>query len=79
MPYVKVYLDDILVTVTSEEKHLRNLYKVLSWLKKSGLRLKCDFILEEVVFLGHKISAAGVQPVRKSPSGPRRALTAVSE
>lgn len=40
IPHVTVYLDDILVTGTSEEEHLRNLDEILSRLKRSGLRFE---------------------------------------
>ncbi len=56
MKHVAVYLDDILVTGTNEEEHLRNLEEVLRRLETSGLRLKrskCEFLGEEVIFLGH--------------------------
>lgn len=78
MPHVTVYLDDILVTGTSDEEHLRNLDEVLSRLKRSGLRLKrskCEFLGEEVVFLGHKISAEGVQPVTEKVTAIQEAPT----
>ncbi len=51
MKHVAVYLDDILVTGTNEEEHLRNLEEVLRRLETSGLRLKrskCEFLGEEV-------------------------------
>ena len=58
------YLDDILVTETTEQEHLQNLDAVLSRLKSAGMRLKydkCVFLLP-VEYLGHKISAQGLQP-----------------
>ena len=63
--YVCVYIDDILVTGTSEEEHLKNLSEVLSRLENAGLHLKkdkCSFMLPEVQYLGHKISARGLEP-----------------
>lgn len=62
--HISVYLDDILISGANE--HLRNLDEVLSRLEKSGLRMKrskCEFMGEEVVFLGHKINVTGLQPV----------------
>ena len=38
--HVCVYLDDILVTSTTEEEHLHNLDQVLSKLENAGIRLK---------------------------------------
>eukprot|EP00731_Ephydatia_muelleri_P019872 Em0012g697a len=49
----------------SERDHICNLEKVLSCLEESGLKLKlskCSFLLSSVEYLGHRISAAGIQP-----------------
>lgn len=65
LKHVVVYLDDILVTGTDEEDHLRNLTLVLERLKTAGLRLrrgKCKFMQEEVEYLGHVISKKGLEP-----------------
>ena len=65
IPYVSIYLDDILITGKSDEEHLATLDKVLSRLEEAGLRLKrskCAFMLPSVEYLGHKISAKGLQP-----------------
>ena len=65
LPGVCVYLDDILVTGETEDKHLQNLEQVLSRLEKAGLQLqrqKCTFMQPSVEYLGHRISAAGLHP-----------------
>ena len=72
-----VYLDDILVTGATDEEHLQTLDHVLSRLEDVGARLKkgkCEFMLESVKYLGHRISAEGLQPtddkieaLRKAP------------
>ena len=57
------YLDDILVTVKTDEEHLVNLEKVLQWMETHGLRLnksKCTCMAPEVVYLGHKIDKNGL-------------------
>ena len=59
-----VYLDDILVTGSTTENHLRTLEKVLKRLNEAGVRLKCSkcaFLLKSVEYLGHRISASGLQ------------------
>ena len=62
---VCIYLDDILVTGSSERDHLDNLAAVLAKLEAAGVRLKrskCHFMLPSVEYLGHKISDKGIQP-----------------
>ena len=64
---VCVYLDDILVIVSSPAAHLKNLEQVFTCLKEAGMRLqkeKCEFMLEEVEYLGHKISRDELQPTQ---------------
>ena len=54
-----VYLDDILIFSHSREEHLTHLEMVLKKLKEKVLRInldKCDFMKEELVFLGFVIS-----------------------
>ena len=65
IPHVCVYLDDILVTGPNVEAHLKTLEEVLKRLDKAGVRLehnKCEFMLPSVEYLGHRISADGLQP-----------------
>ena len=62
---VVVYLDDILITGTSEEDHLSTLEEVLKRLQDAGLRLKrnkCKFMVPSVSYLGYKIDAEGLHP-----------------
>ena len=65
LPGVCVYLDHILITGKTEEDYLTNLSAVLQKLSAEGMKLKpekCSFLLKEVEYLGHKISAQGLQP-----------------
>ena len=62
---VCIYLDDILVTGSSEREHLDNLAAVLEKLEAAGVRLKKSkyhFVKPSVEYLGHKISDKGIQP-----------------
>ena len=63
---VTCYIDDILVSSTDEESHLRALEEVLSRLEKHGFKLKlekCEFLLKSIEYLGHVVSKDGIQPV----------------
>ena len=65
IPRVLVYLDDILVTGSSQEEHVSNVKEVLSTLQQAGLRLrknKCEFMVCSVKYLGHIIDANGLHP-----------------
>ena len=59
------YLDDIIIFSSSFEEHLLHLMKVLSLLKKAGIKLnleKCKFLVKEVKFLGFLINSNGISP-----------------
>ena len=61
---VTCYIDDILVSSTDEEGHLRALEEVLSRLEKHGFKLKlekCEFLLKSIEYLGHVVSKDGIQ------------------
>ena len=63
LPFVLVYLDDILEFSSSEGEHQGHLHKVLELLKehKSYAKLsKCSFFDEEAKFLGHTVSKRGI-------------------
>lgn len=59
-----VYFDDIIVFAKSELQLLLNLRQVLFKIRKHNLKLKpkkCSICLDSLKFLGHQISAKGVQ------------------
>ena len=63
IPHIAIYLDDILITAPTLEEHFRILELVLNRVQEAGLRLKkdkCLFLVPEVGYLGHKLSAQGV-------------------
>ena len=56
------FLDDIMVTGSTEAEHWANAEVVLIKLEEAGLRLnrdKCEFGVREVVYLGHRMSVEG--------------------
>ena len=51
VPHISIYLDDILITGTSEADHLSTLDKALTRLEAAGLHLKknkCAFLLSSM-------------------------------
>ena len=66
LPFVFVYLDDILVASNDEEEHKQHLREVLTKLRDNGLAInvsKCVLGQTSVKYLGQEISAAGVRPL----------------
>ena len=64
LPFMLVYLDDILVIRKTPEEHVQHLRQVLEVLRREKLYAKmskCFFFRESVEFLGHVVSAQGVQ------------------
>nr|XP_047141340.1 uncharacterized protein K02A2.6-like [Hydra vulgaris] len=69
LPFVKVRVDDILISGKSDIEHLNNLESVLRILKESGLTLKaskCSFMQPKVVFCGFIISQEGCRPTTQN-------------
>lgn len=62
---VRAYIDDILIWGSSLQEHNSRLIRVLQKIRLSGLKLnknKCQFGVQELVFLGDKLSSQGIQP-----------------
>ena len=60
------YLDDIIIYSRSEKEHLEHLQEIFTRLKTAGLKLKlkkCCFFKKHIQYLGHLISADGIQPL----------------
>ena len=60
------YLDDIIIYSRSEKEHLEHLEEIFTRLKTAGLKLKlekCCFFKKHIQYLGHLISAEGIQPL----------------
>ena len=63
-----IYLDDIILYSSNLDDHFEKLDEVLSRLKRAGLKLKpskCEFIKDEVVYLGHVVCRNGIKPNHK--------------
>ena len=61
-------MDDFLIYASNIEEHDKRLRQFLNTLQENGVTLnadKCQFAQVKVEFLGHTISAAGIQPVRR--------------
>ncbi len=62
---VRVYVDNIILWGSTLEQHNEQLIRVLQRIQRYGLKLnraKCQFGVNEIIFLGDKLSAAGVGP-----------------
>ncbi len=67
--WVKNYLDDLIIFAPTFQELVARLRELFNLLTSSGVKLnlsKCTFGLEEVTFLGHRISAEGSQPDPKN-------------
>jgi hypothetical protein len=61
-----VYLDDILVASSSVEEHISQLRALFDRLAEHGVTVnaaKCSFGLDQIDFLGHRISTSGIIPL----------------
>ncbi|XP_026441996.1 uncharacterized protein K02A2.6-like, partial [Papaver somniferum] len=71
LDYTIAYLDDILVKSESVDEHKHHLRKVFERLRSYGFRVKenkCDFLLEEIKYLGHIINKEGKKPDKNRAS-----------
>ena len=62
--FVVVFIDDILIYSKDKEGHADHLRTVLQTLREHqlyGKLKKCEFWLEEVVFLGHVVTKEGIK------------------
>ena len=65
---VACYLDDILIATKTEEEHDTLLEQTLERLESAGIKLrqdKCEFYMEELQYLGHRINSIGIHPTEE--------------
>lgn len=65
LPFIRCYLDDMLVVSHSHEEHICHLRQLFEALRRAGLSInitKCDIGKSEVQFLGYKICKFGFEP-----------------
>ena len=63
--YCLIYLDDLIVFLRTAEEHLHCLHVFFNCLREYNLKLKplnCSLFREEINYLAHKVSKAGVHP-----------------
>ncbi|KII60221.1 Retrovirus-related Pol polyprotein from transposon 17.6 [Thelohanellus kitauei] len=65
IPNCASFMDDIIVSGSDVEDHLKSLGRVLNVLQENGLSCKlkkCDFFKQEVIYLGQILSRQGIRP-----------------
>ena len=63
--YCLIYLDDLIVFLQTAEEHLHQLHVAFNHLQEYNLKLKpskCNPFREEINYLAHRVSKAGVRP-----------------
>ena len=63
--FVVVFLDDILIFSKTLEEHVEHIRTVLTTLRANQLFCKlpkCEFAVEEILFLGHRLTGSSISP-----------------
>ena len=66
VPFVFVYLDDILIASRTEQEHEEHLRQVFHLLSENGMvinRKKSVFGVDELIYLGHRVTTSGILPL----------------
>ncbi len=66
--FVSAYIEDIIVFSGSLGEHLTHLEKVMDRLMSAGLKLnpdKCQFLRQEVEYLGFVVTSQGLKPSQR--------------
>ena len=64
LPFVQIYLDDLIIHSDSVDEHLNQLATVFENLRKSGLKInekKCQWLQSEIQVLGHVVGHTQVK------------------
>ena len=67
--YCLIYLDDVIVFLKMEEKHVQYLCVVFDYFWDHNLKLKptkCKFFQNEINYLAHHVSKEGVRPSKEN-------------
>ena len=65
-PFAIAYLDDIIIFSKMPQEHLSHIRMVFEKLRTASLSVKkskCNFFSKEIQYLGHILSATGIQPL----------------
>ena len=65
-PFAIAYLDEIIIFSKTPQEHLSHICMVFKKLKSANLSMKkskCSFFSKEIQYLGHILSATGIQPL----------------
>lgn len=65
LPFVRIYMDDLVVFSSSEKEHKEHLLRVFECLHQAGMAVnlkKCQLFQQEVKFLGVTVGREGVRP-----------------
>ena len=66
IPFVFVYLDDILITSHTEHEHEAHLHQVFRLLSDNGMVInrKSVFSVSELTYLGQHVTSSGIMPLK---------------
>jgi Reverse transcriptase (RNA-dependent DNA polymerase)/RNase H-like domain found in reverse transcriptase len=75
LSFLFTYLDDHLIFSKSVPEHMQHLRLLFQRLEQYGFVInpdKCEFLQTEIVFLGHRVTAAGLEPVAEHVAAVQR-------
>ena len=67
LPFVIVYIDDILIFSDNLKDHIKHIKQVLEILRANGLVIKpskCSWAQKSIEFLGHSVGSNGISPLK---------------